>query len=232
MELLKYYELNCTAYLLKNIYFDEANKKIGAHINNGMSLDNELLTIHRDKGYKFYVYDSLYPRETDKTYRKGRIYVFKIRSIDKELISRIRKVITRAKSNEFHILSTELKVREQYFINELYTVTPAVLTIDNKFWVKGDSMKLLERRIQDNLIKKYQDYYRKIIKTEESFIQGIQLKNYKPIGLKYKDIRLMGSKMSILVKEDQVSQDLAFIALGTGLLEKNSSNGMGFCIGR
>ncbi|NLJ98626.1 MAG: CRISPR-associated endoribonuclease Cas6 [Tissierellia bacterium] len=229
---MQYYELNCTAYLLKDIYFDEANERIGSHINNGMALDNELLRTHQAKGYKFYVHDLFYPRESDKIYKKGRVYMFKIRSIDNELISKIRKVITQVEPRDFQILAIELKTYRQSFINQLYTVTPAVLTVDNRFWIKGNSMELLTRRIQDNLIKKYQDYYGETIETEESFIQGIQIKNHKPIGLKYKGIRLMGNKMSILVKEDKLSQKLAFMALGTGILEKNSSNGMGFCIGK
>lgn len=229
---LYYYEIICTIYLLKNIYFDEANEKIGRFINSSMLLDDELAKTHGKKGYKYYVYDSPYPREKDKTYKKGRVYVFKVRSIDKELLSKIRRTLTKTRCEDFQVISIELKSYKQFFVNELYTVTPAVLTVDNRFWIKGDSIKLLERRIQDNLIKKYQDYYGKTIETEESFIQGIKLRNHKPIGLKYKNIRLMGNKMSILVKEDELSQKLAFMALGTGLLEKNSSNGMGFCIAR
>lgn len=197
-----------------------------------MSLDSELLKLHQDIGYKFYVYDSFYPREQDKIYKKGRVYVFKIRSIDKNLLSKIRKVITKVAPVYFQIISTELKTYSQTFINELYTVTPAVLTVDSKFWVKGNSIELLDRRINDNLIKKYQDYYGEVIKIEESFIQAINFKNWKPIGLRYKNIRLIGNKFSVLVKEDELSQKLAFMALGVGLLEKNSSNGMGFCIAR
>jgi CRISPR-associated endoribonuclease Cas6 len=229
---MQYFELNCTAYLIKDMYFDEANEIIGKHIANGMSLDKDLLDIHQGKGYKFYVYDSLFPREEDKVYKKGRIYVFKIRSIDKTLISKIAKVITKVTPIYFQIISTELKTYNQFFINELYTVTPAVLTVDNRFWTRGDSIELLTRRIEDNLIKKYQDYYEETLELSENFIQGIEFKNYKPIGLKYKNIRLIGNKFSILVSEDEISQKLAFTALGTGLLEKNSSNGMGFCIAR
>jgi CRISPR-associated endoribonuclease Cas6 len=229
---MQYFELICTAYLIKDIYFDEANEITGKCIVNGMSLDRDLLSIHQDKGYKFYVYDSLYPRELDKTYKKGRIYVFKIRSIDKVFLWKIAKVITKVTPIYFQIISTELKTYNQFFINELYTVTPAVLTVDNRFWTRGDSIELLTRRIEDNLIKKYQDYYEETLELSENFIQGIEFKNYKPIGLKYKNIRLIGNKFSILVSEDEISQKLAFTALGTGLLEKNSSNGMGFCIAR
>ncbi|MBU5439705.1 CRISPR-associated endoribonuclease Cas6 [Tissierella sp. MSJ-40] len=229
---MNYYELTCTVYLLNNIYFDKVNEEIGNHINRSMLLDNDLSNVHKRKGYKYYVFDTLYPRESDKTYKGGRVYIFRIRSIDKELISKIKNVITKDISGNLKILSTELKTHKNIFVTELYNVTPAVLTIDNRFWVKGDSLELLERRIQENLIKKYQDYYGENIETKESFIQGIELRNNKAIGLRYKSIRLMGNKFRILVKEDDISQKLAFMTLGTGLLEKNSSNGMGFCIGK
>lgn len=230
---MNYYELTCTTLLLKDIYFDSVGEELGKNISNSMLLDSELANIHESKGYKYYVYDSLYPRERDKTYKKGNVYIFRIRSIDKELILKFRKTLSNYSSKDgIQILSTEIKTYRQFYITELYTVTPAVATVDDRFWVRGDSIELLDRRINENLIKKYQDYYGEDINTKESFIQAIELKNYKPIGFVYKDIRLIGNKFNILVKSDEVSQKLAFLALGTGLLEKNSSNGMGFCIAR
>src|SRR5699024_10866083 len=99
-------------------------------------------------------------------------------------------------NNMFKVIAIDLKIQTQMYINELYTVTPAVLTINNRFWVKGDSIKLLERRIQENLIKKYKDYYGRSLNVNDSFIQGIEIKNRKPIGYKYKNIRLMGNKFN------------------------------------
>ncbi len=43
-----------------------------------------------------------------------------------------------------------------------------------------------------------------------------------------KEVRLFGNKFKIIPNEDEVSQKLAFVALGAGLGEKNSFGG-GFC---
>lgn len=229
---MRYYELLCTVFLQKDIYYNEQNEAIGRFINKSMTLDEELKSLHESKGYKFYVYDTFFPREEDKVYKKGRIYIFKIRSIDRNLLIRVMKTLLGFADDCIKIISTELREYKKSFITELYTVTPTVLTVDNRFWVKGDSLELLERRIQDNLIKKYQVFFKEDLDIKESFIQGIELKNQKTIAINYKNIKLMGNKFRIFVKEDELSQKLATMALATGLLEKNSSNGMGFCIAK
>jgi CRISPR-associated endoribonuclease Cas6 len=232
VRILKYYELTCTTYLLKDIYFDDLNESLGRYINKSMILDDGLKKIHGSKGYKYYVYDNLFPRESDKVYKKGRVYIFVIRSIDKSLLGKMARVLPLVKDSSLKVISLELKEFVPNHISQLYTVTPAILTVDNRFWVKGDSIELLERRIQDNLCKKYHDYYNGRLEVEGNFIRGIEIKNDKTIGINYKNIRLMGNKFKILVKEDETSQKLATMALATGLLEKNSSNGMGFCISK
>jgi len=88
---------------------------------------------------------------------------------------------------------------------------------------------LLQQRLQANLEKKYKGYYKNKLVPEQSFIQMIQVQNSKPISYSYKNIKLLGNKFRIIVNEDSVSQKLAFIAEATGLGEKSSSAGMGFC---
>ena len=46
---------------------------------------------------------------------------------------------------------------------------------------------------------------------------------------KVSSFRFFGNKFKIIPNEDEVSQKLAFVALGCGLGEKNSFGG-GFCI--
>jgi CRISPR-associated endoribonuclease Cas6 len=69
----------------------------------------------------------------------------------------------------------------------------------------------------------------------QNFIQLIELKNRVPQNITItkdgKKIRFFGNKLRIIPNEDNVSQKLAFTALGCGLGEKNSYCG-GFCIWR
>ncbi len=89
---------------------------------------------------------------------------------------------------------------------------------------------LLKERIQANLEKKYSAYYGQKIAVEQNFIQYMEFVRDKPIALKYKKTTLIGNKFNLVINDDETSQKLAFVALATGLLEKNSSNGMGFCM--
>lgn len=88
---------------------------------------------------------------------------------------------------------------------------------------------LLQKRLQDNLEKKFKDIYGKAIDIKQSFIQRIDVINKKPISFKYKNVHLLGNKFKIAVNEDEKSQQLAFIALGMGMGEKGSSVGAGYC---
>jgi len=229
---MHYFELTTTAYLLKNVAFNEVNEKIAQLINKAMLNDEKLAVKHEENKFKNYVFDSLYPREKDKIYKAGKIYVFRIRSLEEDFISKIKQLLHNTTTDYFKVIAGEIKRYEQRAIKEIYTVTPALATINNHFWISGDDIMLLQDRIQINLLKKYLEFFNVEVQKEDSFIQYIEIKNKKPIAFNYKNIQFIGNKFIIKVNEDDLSQKLAFLALGAGLLEKNATNGMGFCIAK
>ncbi len=229
---MEFYESISTTLLQEDIPFTEANEKIGNLISAAMHLDAELAEKHRQKGYKNYVFCSLYPIEADKQYRAGRVYIFTIRSLERNFIIKMKQLLPEVKNSSFKVLASEVKIFKQRYISELYTITPAVATVNNRNWVAGDDFLLLQERIQMNLEKKYKAFSQGELKPTQSFIQHIELANQKPMRIKYKNTSLMGNKFRICVSQDSVSQDLAFVALATGILEKNSSCGCGFCSAR
>ncbi|MEG0409145.1 MAG: CRISPR-associated endoribonuclease Cas6, partial [Bacilli bacterium] len=81
-------------------------------------------------------------------------------------------------------------------------------------------------RILDGAQKKYEMLHHQ--KTEVDFIKSIQKTNRKPYKIPYKNMSFLANKFVIEINEDAVSQDLAYIMLSTGVLEKNAI-GMGFC---
>lgn len=52
------------------------------------------------------------------------------------------------------------------------------------------------------------------------FIKSIKQTNNKPIKIPYKNINILGYKFEIEVKDDPISQNLAYLILSVGLLEK------------
>jgi len=136
----------------------------------------------------------------------------------------------------FLVVQIEKKVIKRFFVSELYSVTPVIVSTQRGvYWSidrDGDIIKL-QKQLNYNLEKKYQSFYGESIKSEGSFIQLLELKNRYPQSIYTKkgdrDIRFFGNKFRIVPNDDEVSQKLAFVAIACGLGEKNSFGG-GFCI--
>jgi CRISPR-associated endoribonuclease Cas6 len=235
---MNYYELICTVYLKKDISFKDSFEIISKYISFSMAQTNELKELHNQTGYKHYNFGSFYPIERDGIYKRGNSYKFTLRSVSEEFIKVISNTLRENINNpNFLVVETHSKKIKQFFISELYSVTPVVVTVDKGvFWTMqrdGDVIKLI-RLLHDNLEKKYFDFYREKLKSIENFIQLLEVKNQKPQSIwtskNGKSFKFFGNKFRIIPREDKVSQKLAFLALGCGLGEKNSFGG-GFCIG-
>jgi len=237
---MKYFELKCTAYLKKDIAFKESFNIFSKYISYAMAQDTQLQKLHNTQGFKHYNFGGLLPIEKNKTYVQGKTYGFVLRSLSEDFI-KVLSIKLRQNIDNPHLLiiSAEKRSIKQFFISELYSATPVVVTMsDGRFWVKEDDLMTLHKQLQDNLEKKYQDFYDEKIEASQSFIQLFELKNKFlqaiPTDKTHshgKPVNFYGNKFRILPNEDEVSQKLAFIALACGLGEKNSF-GAGFCLGK
>lgn len=227
--MMNFFQLTATIFLNKDIPFNESGEFIGNIISSTMLLKDDLKEMHEKKEFK-YVYDNFYPLEKSKVYKKGRIYIFNIKSFNSNFINDMKRFLPLAKNNNFKIVAVEERRIKQRFIAELYTKTAAIVTVKSKPWLlKNGDLMLLERRFQDNLEKKFKYIYGKNINVKQNFIQRIDVINKKPISFKYKNVHLLGNKFKLVINEDEKSQQLAFIALGMGIGEKGSSVGAGYC---
>ncbi len=234
---MQYFELTCTAYLKNDIPFKESFETLSKYISYSMAQDRELKVTHESKGFKHYCFGGLLPIEKERVYKKCSNYTFTIRSLDENLIDTLSKEL-RKNINNPNLLIVEAQKRgvKQFFVSELYSATPVIVTVENGFyWTMekdGDILKL-QKQLHDNLAKKYQDFYGEPIKSEQNFIQLLEIKNRVPQTIQItkndKKIRFFGNKFRIVPHEDEVSQKLAFLALGCGLGEKSSFGG-GFCL--
>ncbi|MBP3041867.1 CRISPR-associated endoribonuclease Cas6, partial [Bacillaceae bacterium Marseille-Q3522] len=161
-------------------------------------------------------------------YKKGRVYIFRIRSAKKLFLQKLQRFLPITSQTAFQVLACQQKKIPDRFIQQLYTMTPVIATVDGQPFLPGDDIDLLIKRIQGNLEKKYKDLYGEET-FEQSFIKRIEIINRKPIALHYKSIKLLGCKLKLDINEDNKSQRLARTALSSGLLEKNSIGG-GFCV--
>ena len=113
-------------------------------------------------------------------------------------------------------------------------MTPTIISIYDeekdyiRYWIKDEgSLDFVKKRIKDNLEKKYEQFYKEKIIAPDDFISMITIQNKKPIVYNYKRITPWTNKFKILFASDDISQKLASLAFGVGILEKNSL-GFGF----
>lgn len=225
-----YYELVLTAKLAKDISYYSSQAVIAKNINQTMVLDEELRRLHEGKGYKNYVFCNFYPTEKSKIYQKGNIYLFNLRSPNRQLIFKMKYLLPKA-CTDFQVLATEIRTYSPKFITEISNITPAICTLEGgRHWTKENGIDLIMDRMHANAVKKAKGYLGSLFEQpKESFIQYIEQLNEKPIRLSYKQTSLIGNRFTIGVKTDEESQLLARIILGTGVLEKNSI-GLGYCV--
>lgn len=213
---------------------------------------SELKEYHKKEGFKHYSFSGFQPKEDDVKngyYKSGETYTFTIRSLDEKFLEILATALRQNVDNpNLLVVQTQKKNLKNFFISELYSVTPVIATCGNDekgrqiFWTiekHGDIMQL-QKQLHENLLKKYESYYGEKLEPTQNFIQLLEIKNKKPqnIVMRKNDdkhgerkVTFFGNKFRIVPNEDELSQKLAFVALACGLGEKNSYGG-GFCLGK
>lgn len=223
---MQYYNLKVVVLLSKNIRSEEAYEKISKLISNAMLKDEKLKDIHEKNEYKNYVFCNLYPIEKDGIYKMGHMYTFDIRFINLQNSLKIKQFLSVTQNSNFKVIMSNLEISIQRKIKKLTTLTPAIITTEKGDYLINNDLNLVKKRILANIQKKYKQIYNE--KLDIDFIDEIKQINRNPIKIPYKNIYLLGNKFEIIVKDDQTSQNLAYLALSIGLLEKNAE-GFGFC---
>lgn len=223
---MQYYNLKVVVIPKQNIKNEEAYEKISKLIANAMLKDEELKQIHEKNEYKNYVFCNLYPVQKSGIYSAGSMYTFDIRFVNLSIAMKIKQFLSLIQNEDFKIVMSNLETNSQRKIKKLITLTPAVITTDKGDYKIDDNMQLVKERILANTQKKYNQIYNE--KVDIDFINEIKQINQKPVKIPYKNIYMLGNKFEITIKDDEMSQKLAYLVLSVGLLEKNSI-GLGFC---
>ncbi|AUM93765.1 TPA: CRISPR-associated endoribonuclease Cas6 [Clostridium botulinum] len=232
IDMLSYYELLLEIKLNKDIHFSRSYEMLSKFFNRVMLPDNYLKTLHKKKGVKLYSFSGLYPAATNQIYKRNTLYKIRIRSFDPEFICAMQFSLSQMQDNNINIISIKFIKNQQQFITELVSINPVIFSIWEKqnYWQIGDNIDLLGKQLTNNLLHKYNTIFCNKLTTQDTIFHCLNITNNKTIYIPYKKGLLLGNKLKIQVKEDDISQTLATVALGAGIGEKNSI-GMGFCYG-
>lgn len=215
-----YYDLKVAVILKEDIKYENTYEVISNFIASAMLFDEKTKELHEENRFKLYNFCSFYPFEKDGMYQKGKMYSFDIKFVDITFAIKMKQFLSMAKSKFLQVAMTDIKTYEYKKINKLITLTPCIITTLKGDYKINNDMELVRKRIMDGIDKKYELIYHE--KVTGDFIQEIVKTNRCDIKLPYKNIFFLGNKFEIIVKEDELSQKLAYIALSTGVLEKNS----------
>lgn len=224
---MKVYEIKLKVYLLENVELSSAQSVINKFIDVALSKKSDMLEFHNKNVYKNYCFNSFYPLEEDRMYKADNIYSIIIRTIDKNLAIYFNDILPNIYTKELKGLKSEYKIITNKAIKSIYSITPVVIKNEEGYWKNIISRNEFERRVKDNLIKKYNRFTNEKIDEEFVLYSLVEYKNNKPIAIQYKNIVLLGDKISLEIEQNKEAQLLAYMALGTGLGEMNS-RGLGF----
>lgn len=224
---MKVHEFNLKLFLLQDIGYNDLQEKLTRYLDSYLAKESDFLNYHNEKNYKYYSFNSLYPLERDKVYKAGNIYTLTIRTIDECLAKYLSKGVANHYTKYMKGLTLEQRVIPKKLIEKIYSITPAIMKNDEGYWKGNLSVEEFEKRVKDNLVKKYKEFTNEEINEDFELYNLIVFKNQKPCSINYKGIKLLGDKLEITIGSDSIAQAIAYMALGTGILE-NNSRGMGF----
>lgn len=224
---MKVWELIIKIYTLEDITKEDAAGSISKVIDKSLLHDEKYSKLHEENKYKLYCFNSFYPLEESGLYKKGNIYNVLLRTVDDNLADYFCNELVNEYTEEIKILTITKRVIPKKHIDKIYSICPAVAKFEEGYWKSKYSVDVFEKRLIENLVKKYNQFTNTKIEEDFEFINYIEFINKKPIGVKYKGITLLGDKVSLKIAENSKAQELAYFAIGTGLLEM-CSRGWGF----
>lgn len=225
MKKIKVYEVTIKVFLKKDIELINLQNKLSNYMNMFLTKNEKYTDLHKSKEYKPYSFDNLYPLEKDKLYKKDNIYQFRFRTINSDLAMYVYDNIDDFTNEDIKGLTTDISIIKNNKIKTIFTLTPVIIKNDEGYWENIMDFDDFEKRIKDNLYKKYKYFINEDLE-EQGFYSLIKIKS-GPIKINYKDVSLLGDKLELEIKEDKLSQDLVYLALGVGIGENNAS-GFGF----
>ena len=156
---------------------------------------------------------------------------FKLRSLDNALMEDFVDSLKNYEDENFKVTFITAKNINFEKIKAIYTLNPVFLKMENGlFWTfnsSGDIEKFVQL-IQEDLLDKFELYFDEKIELDEPFIKFINFKNEKPFTYMKDGKKCFGYKVYCEIREDEISQLLAFLAVSNGVGHYNEEVGGGF----
>ena len=221
------HEFYTKVYCLQDITKNEVAIQISKLIDSLLMKNEETQIIHTTRTYKPYCFGGLLPLEADGIYKSGNIYTFVLRTVDEKLTQLFRTQLPQQYTKMLKVLTVEQKEIRKKAIEKIFTLTPVIMKFDNGYWKTHYSEEIFEKRLRENMIKKYNTLSQTKLDEDFELFQYIKFDNQKPIAFHCKNITLLGDKVTLGIATNSAAQQLAYMTIGIALGELNA-RGAGF----
>jgi len=226
---MRFYELEIDVNLKAPIHFQKSPEAISKMI--ATALINGGYEEHYKNKPKNYVFSNLGKANKHGYFEKEGVVYF--RTFKEEVIKKLASSMFDYEDNIFKTKSIKFQEVKYKKIESIMSINPVFIVMkkNDKFWTYQESngdLTILVNALQDNLIRKYEDIFKEKIYPKNNFMEYFEIKNHKPQTFFYKGSKFFGNKIYLKPRDDEISQKLAFVAIGSGLGHKNSSVGGGF----
>lgn len=227
------FQISFELYLTQDIDEKDALVILGKYLDSALCKNEEGKEFHTTNQYKYYCYNSLYPTERDKVYKCRKKYRWQVRTVNMEFAEFLSNQLVELDSRFFKVVDAQLKILPKKNIASLYSITPCIAKIDrvdeseSPYWRDTMTVEDFQEKIKANLVKKYNQFTGASLDEDFQMFQRVEVVNRMAIGCNYKGKKLLGDKLDLFIEENDRAQELAYFALGAGILEMNS-RGYGF----
>lgn len=235
---MQIFELKIFIKLKKSVTFKQNPSFLSKNINKSFLNNEKLKASHKQNIITPYCMDFLRNLgERKDVFEVGDEAYFCIRSIFFVFIQCLMDALNKSDDLDFEIISINFSKFEPKFIRSLYTMTPAVVTINkplNKnessdehmtkqlYWSRENSdLMSLKNALEFNLKNKYRTYVGEL-DFEGDIIDLIEVKTNKAFAFPYKKGQIYAYRYQIYFNENKIAQNLAALGLGLGVGEKGS----------
>ena len=225
------YQVTLNIKLFIEIPFKELQIEISKLIDTALAKNQKWLAFHEENQFKNYCFNGIYAPPTDGSNTKiGKVYTLAIRTPEIELASYFSEKLVGTKTNTMQAVSVNLRILSlDRPIEKMYSLTSVIVKTDGGYWKGNLSLEEYEKRIFENLIKKYNALHEEKMDENFAFSTSFAFTNKKPISFPYKNIKLLGDKIEIMIETNDRAQELAKVAIACGIGELNA-RGAGFVL--
>ncbi len=221
------YELSLQICPSVPLPFEQASEEIGRFIDSALGKNKQALAYHVSLEFKLYTFDLPHPLESGNIYQGRNIYTVRIRTIRQELASFFHEKLPMHSTSRIQGLGGVLRVIPQYDLDRVFSLTPVVVKTRQGYWRGRMPLAEYAGQLQANLIRKYNYYSSAHLEEDYPLFRKLEFQNHKPVRIPYKNIALLGDKISLTAVTAPQAQEVLYMALGTGVGE-NNARGCGF----